>query len=169
MTTLARDLAEPSDVVLVAAEPVVVESAAHRLVRPVVSGTEQRLGGQRHSVERPPTEITHGEVTLQVVFTPPPGQKLDRTFGSPVRLEVSASPPGVILDGAGAGDELTRRLVIADGITDGVLEVVAQVATCDQDNDHGACHMVRQDWGVPVRITPTGPRHLTLTLYGPPR
>jgi hypothetical protein len=169
MTTLARELAEPSDVVLVNREPVVVESAAHRLVRPVVSGTGQRLGGERHRVERQPSEVTHGEMTLEVVFTPPPGQKLDRTFGSPVRLEVSGSPAGLILDGAGTGDELTRRLVIADGIPDGVLEVVAQVATCDEDTDHGACHLIRQDWGVPVRITPTGPRRLELTLYGPPR
>jgi thiol-disulfide isomerase/thioredoxin len=169
VTTLADDLAEPSDVVLVNGEPVVVESRGHRLVRPVVSDAGQRRVGERHSVERAPSEITPGELTLEVVFTPPPGQKLDRTFGSPVRLEVSGSPAGLILDGAGTGDELTRRLVVADGIPDGVLEVVAQVATCDEDTDHGACHLIRQDWGVPVRIAPTGSSRLELTLYGPPR
>lgn len=169
MTTLASGLAEPSDLVLVDGEPVVVESAAHRLARPELSGPGKHVGGQRHHVERPPSEVNHGELTLEVVFTPPPGQKLDWTFGSPVRLEITANPPDLILDGAGTGDDLIRRLVIADGVPDGVLEVVAQVATCDQDTDHGACHLVRQDWGVPLRIRPTGPRRLELTLYGTPR
>ena len=169
LTTLARDLAEPSDVVLFGGEPIVVESAAHRLVRPIVPGAATELKGERHTVERPPSEVTHGEIILDVVFTPPPGQKLDRTFGNPIRLDVSASPAGLLLDGAGVGDELTRRLVLADGVPEGVLEVVAQVATCDDANDHGACHLIRQDWGVPLKITPEGPRRLELMLYGSPR
>ena len=169
LTTVARDLREPSDVVLFGGEPIVVESAAHRLVRPIVPGAISRVEGERHTVERPPSEVTHGEVTIEVVFTPPPGQKLDRTYGNPIRLEVSASPEGLLLDGGGVTDELTRRLVLADGVPEGVLEVVAQVATCDDATDHGACHLIRQDWGVPLRVTPAGPRRLELMLYGVPR
>ena len=169
VSTLARDLAEPSDVLVVDGVPVVVESAAHRLVRPIVPGAMQQVSAGRHTVERPPSELAPGEVTLEVVFTPPPGQKLDDTYGTPVRLEVSASPPGLLREGSGVTQELTRRLVLADGFSEGVLEVVAQVATCDEDADHGACHLIRQDWGVPLRLVPDGPQRLELTLYGAPR
>ncbi|MGH3646741.1 MAG: NHL domain-containing thioredoxin family protein [Micromonosporaceae bacterium] len=166
LTTLATGLAEPSDVLLFGGEPIVVESAAHRLVRPVVAGTAERIAGERHAVERPPSELRPGEVTLEVEFTVPPGQKVDTTYGSPVRLVVSASPPELLVDGAGETDQLARQLTLADGIEDGVLEVVAQIATCDADTEHGACHLVRQDWGVPVRLVADGPDRLVLTLYG---
>ncbi|MGH3729854.1 MAG: alkyl hydroperoxide reductase, partial [Micromonosporaceae bacterium] len=169
LTTLAHGLAEPSDVVLVDGEPVAVESAAHRLVRPVVPGAVEQVAGQRHTVERPPSDVSPGKVTLEVVFTPPPGQKLDLTFGAPVRLEVTANPPRLLREGAGTGDQLTRPLVLADDVPEGVLEVVAQVATCDDAADHGVCHLIRQDWGLPVRLAPDGPDRLELTLYGAPR
>ena len=39
--------------------------------------------------------------TLDVIFTPAPGQKLDESFGPSTRLEVSASPPELLLEGAG--------------------------------------------------------------------
>ncbi len=168
LTTIATGLAEPSDVKLFGGEPIVVESAAHRLVRPVVPGAVQRVEGEAGSVERPPSHVRPGEVTLEVAFTVPSGQKLDTTYGSPIRLEVSASPPELLVAGGGVTQELTRHLTLADGIAEGVLEVVAQIATCDADTDHGACHLVRQDWGVPLRITADGADRLELTLYRAP-
>ena len=105
-------------------------------------------------------------VRLDVVFTPAPGQKLDDSFGSPVRVEVSASPPGLLRAGAGVGTELTRELVLADDVPRGVLQVTAQAATCDVDAEHAACHLTRQDWGVPVTVGEGGATRLPLILLG---
>ena len=84
----------------------------------------------------------------------------------PLRLEVSASPPELLASGAGEGTELSRRLVIASGVPSGVLQVVAQAATCDAEAEHPACHLTRQDWGVPVRILDGGASRLPLILRG---
>jgi len=105
-------------------------------------------------------------VTLDLIFTPPPGQKRAGTFGPSTRLEVSASPPELLLDGLGVTTELSRRLVVNPEVASGVLQVTAQAATCDADEEHAACHLTRQDWGVPVRITPDGPNRLPLILRG---
>ncbi|MGW5051136.1 NHL domain-containing thioredoxin family protein [Actinokineospora sp. NPDC004072] len=163
VSTLATGLAEPSGAVLVDGELVVVASAAHRLERPVPAA--RLVAGEAHQVRRPPTDLAAGEVELVVVFTPPPGQKLDDRYGPSTRLEVTSSPPELLREGAGVGAELARRLVL-DG-TEGVLHVVAQAAACDTDDaEHGACHLIRQDWGVPVRVTATGGRRLPLVMGG---
>jgi hypothetical protein len=72
----------------------------------------------------------------------------------------------LLLDGAGVTTDLTRTLVINPAVTEGVLQVVAQAATCDVDVEFAACHLTRQDWGVPVRVTPDGPARLPLILRG---
>jgi hypothetical protein len=48
----------------------------------------------------------------------------------------------------------------------GVLQVSAQVASCDDDPRivHPACYLSRQDWGVPVVVTAAGADELTLVL-----
>jgi sugar lactone lactonase YvrE len=171
VATVETGLAEPSDVVLAAGDTVfVVESAAHRLVRlapgALSAAGASTVNGARHRTERPPSEVVPGAVTLDVVFTPAPGQKLDGTYGAPTRLEVSASPPELLLAGAGITTELTRRLTFNAEIGSGVLQVVAQAATCDADAEHAACHLTRQDWGVPVRVTADGSNRLPLVLRG---
>ena len=45
-------------------------------------------------------------------------------------------------------------------------QVVAQAATCDADIEHAACHLTRQDWGVPIVIDPQAPSRLPLILRG---
>ncbi len=105
-------------------------------------------------------------MTLEVIFTPAPGQKLDESFGPSTRLEVSASPPELLKRGAGASTELSRSLVISSDVDSGVLQVVAQAATCDADAEHAACHLTRQDWGVPIIVTPDGAARLPLILRG---
>ncbi|WP_104479442.1 redoxin domain-containing protein [Actinokineospora auranticolor] len=165
VTTLATGLAEPSGAVLLDGDLVVVESAAHRLSRPVAAA--HLVDGAAHQVRRPSTDIAPGALELTVVFTPPPGQKLDERWGPSTRLEVTSSPPGLLVEGAGVGTELTRRIVIAEGVSEGVLGVVAQAASCDDDGtEHGACHLTRQDWGVPVRVTSDGVRRLPLVMGG---
>ncbi|RKE08753.1 thiol-disulfide isomerase/thioredoxin [Catellatospora citrea] len=166
VSTVDSGLAEPSDVVLDAdGSVIVVESAAHRLVRlaPAAAGL---VDGGRHKVERPPTPLAAGSVTLDVIFTPAPGQKLDHSFGDPTRLEVSASPAELLLEGAGVTTDLSRKLVLNPAVPQGVLQVVAQAATCDADAEFPACHLTRQDWGVPIVITPNAPDRLPLILRG---
>ncbi|MBF9130685.1 redoxin domain-containing protein [Plantactinospora sp. S1510] len=171
VSTVADGLAEPSDLVVTGdGEVLVVESAAHRLTRlapgALSAAGASTIAGARHRTERPPTDLAAGELTLDVIFEPPPGQKLDESFGPSTRLEISASPPELLLDGAGVGTELSRRLVLSDQVASGVLQVVAQAATCDAEAEHAACHLSRQDWGVPVRITPDGVHRLPLVLRG---
>jgi hypothetical protein len=168
--TVATGFAEPSDIVRTPdGGIVVVESAAHRLTR-LAPGALETAGitadGMRMRTERPPTWLAPGEVTLDVIFTPPPGEKLDESFGPSTRLQVSASPSELLADGAGTTTELSRRLVIADGVTEGVLQVVAQAATCDAEGEFPACHLSRQDWGLPIRVGPDGAVRLPLILRG---
>ncbi|MEV0267457.1 NHL domain-containing thioredoxin family protein [Hamadaea sp. NPDC050747] len=165
ISTVEAGLAEPSDVVVTADGAVlVVESAAHRLVRLAPGAVDSLVDGGRLTVERPATPISSGEVTLEILFTPPPGQKLDETYGPSTRLEVSASPPDLLLEGAGVTTSLVRRLVVNPDVASGVLQVVAQAATCDADVEHAACHLARQDWGVPVTVDAAASDRLALAL-----
>jgi thiol-disulfide isomerase/thioredoxin len=166
VSTLAAGLAEPTDVVLVGGDLVVVESGAHRLVRPLLSGHLADLTARRYRTERPATPLRPGAVTVDVVYTPPPGTKLDDSFGPPTRLEISADPPDLLVEGAGVGTDLTRRLVLSDEVEHGVLQVTAQAASCDADVPNPACRLARQDWGVPVTLDPAAPATLTLMLFG---
>ncbi len=180
VTTLATGLAEPSDVVvLVDGEPwapgettdagaridlLVVESAAHRITRVALPATlaGEVLDGGAHRTQRPVTEVVAGELRLDVPFSPAPGQKLDDRYGPSTRLTVSATPPELLLDGAGTGTDLCRALVVNPEVGEGVLHVTAQAASCDvvpllddgtPDPDvFPACHLAQQDWGVPVRV-----------------
>jgi hypothetical protein len=162
VSTLAAGLREPSDVVVVDGRVAVVESAAHRLVVPET--TEDLVDGAHHRVARKRTPVAPGALRLEVLFAPAAGQKLDYSFGSPIQVTVSADPPQLLAEGAGTGEELTRDLVLAEGIERGVLQVVAQAATCDAEAEHPACHLTRQDWGVPVTVARGAPGVLRLTL-----
>jgi thiol-disulfide isomerase/thioredoxin len=166
VSTIDSGLAEPSDILVTAAGDVfVVESAAHRLTR-LAPGVVKTVTGERHRTERPASPVAAGDLTLDVIFTPAPGQKLDTQFGPSTRLEISATPPELLLSGAGVTTDLSRPLVINPNVPKGVLQVVAQAATCDIDVEFPACHLTRQDWGVPVVVTPDGPDRLPLILRG---
>ena len=153
VTTLATDVREPSGAVVVGGDLVVVASAAHRLERPVAPGAMQRVRGQAQRTQRPVQEVAPGEVDLEVVFVPPPGQKADERYGPSTRLVVGGD---LVLEGAGTGTPLTRRVVLAEG--EGVLHVAATAASCDVGVEHPACHVTQQDWGIPVRVVPGAPR-----------
>jgi thiol-disulfide isomerase/thioredoxin len=166
VSTLATGLAEPTGAALVDGHLVVVESAGHRLSHPVAPGVMREVTEPARHTRRPPAELGTGPVRLTVVFTPAPGQKLDDREGPATRLQVSASPPDLLLSGAGESVDLTRDLVLADGIPEGVLHVTAQAASCDVGVEHPACHLARQDWGVPVLVRAGGPDRLPLMLRG---
>ncbi|MXG27391.1 NHL domain-containing thioredoxin family protein [Streptomyces sp. YIM 132580] len=168
VTTLATDVREPSDAVLVDGDLVVVESARHRLTRLRLPEEAVRVAEQAHRTQRAATEIAPGTLRLDVVFQAPAGQKLDTRYGPSTRLLVSATPPELLAGGSGAGTDLGRDLVLADGATEGVLHVSAMAASCDDDpaNEYPACHVHQQDWGVPVRVTAQGAARLPLVLAG---
>ncbi|MCX4675901.1 thioredoxin-like domain-containing protein [Streptomyces sp. NBC_01433] len=168
VTTLATDLREPSDAVLVDGDLVVVESARHRLTRLRLPEEAVRVADQAHRTQRAATEIAPGTLRLDVVFQAPAGQKLDTRYGPSTRLLVSTTPPELLARGSGAGSGLGRDLVLADGVTEGVLHVSAMAASCDDDpaNEYPACHVHQQDWGVPVRVTAEGTSRLPLVLAG---
>ncbi len=174
VTTLARDLAEPSGLVVLPAEDgvelLVVESAAHRLTRlrlpRDVAG--EILDAGAHRTQRPVTDVAPGAFRLDVVFTPAAGQKYDDRYGPSTRLQVSATPPELLLEGGGDGVDLARDLRINPEVAEGVLHVTAHAASCDADPaiEYPACHLNAQDWGVPVRVVPGAAPTLTLPLHG---
>ncbi len=175
VTTLARDLAEPSGLVVDTHDDgtldlLVVESAAHRITRLRLPAqlAGEILDAGAHRTARPVTDLAPGELRLEVAFTPAPGQKLDTRYGPSTRLQVSASPPGLLVDGAGGGTELTRTLRLDPDVAEGVLHVTAQAASCDDDPavEFPACHLAQQDWGVPVRLVDGAPTQLRLPLLG---
>jgi hypothetical protein len=164
VSTLMTGLAEPSDAVVDGEHLLVVESAAHRVTRLRLPEAALVLDGVAQRTQRPTAELAPGRVTLEVVFTPPPGQKLDTSFGPSTRVTVSASPPELLVEGAGAATDLVRSVVLAGG--EGVLHVAATAASCDVDAAHAACHVTQQDWGIPVRLVEGAAARLTLVLNG---
>ncbi|MFJ9849303.1 NHL domain-containing thioredoxin family protein [Streptomyces sp. NPDC101150] len=168
VTTLATDLREPSAAVLADDDIVVVESARHRLTRLRLPEEAVRVESVAHRTQRAATEVAPGKLRLDVVFQAPAGQKLDTRYGPSTRLLVSSTPPELLADGAGPDTDLGRDLVLADGVTEGVLHVSAMAASCDDDPaiEYPACHVHQQDWGVPVRVVDGGAPRLALVLAG---
>ena len=178
VSTLIQGLAEPSDAV-VETDPdtgvtrlVVVESAAHRLTRVALPEDAQRVDGPARRTQRPATPLPTGTVELEVTFVPPQGQKLDDRWGDPTMLDVSASPPELLVDGGGRSRGLRRSLTLAPGIPQGTLHVSVQAAACDGDPDtgevpeHAACHLFQQDWGIPITIDESADATMVLDLRG---
>ncbi|MFD9004869.1 thioredoxin-like domain-containing protein [Streptomyces sp. NPDC059582] len=168
VTTLATDLREPSDAVLVGADIVVVESARHRLTRLRLPEEAVRVESVAHRTQRAATEVRPGKLRLDVIFQAPAGQKLDTRYGPSTRLLVSSTPPGLLLAGEGADTDLSRTLELDPAVGEGVLHVSAMAASCDDDpaNEYPACHVHQQDWGVPVLLTEGGADRLPLVLAG---
>jgi hypothetical protein len=163
VSTIAIDLDEPSGVVVFSDDMLVVESGAHRIVRTAIE--PQQTTPTTMPPTRPITELAPGPVQLDVVFTVPPGRKLDESEGPATRLSVTSSPPGLLVAGGGELTTLQTTLTLTEG--DGVLNITAQAASCDDDEtEHPACYLSRQDWGVPVRITAGASTHLELMLLG---
>jgi hypothetical protein len=145
-----------------------VESAGHRLTRLRLPEEALRVAATAFRTQRPTTDVAPGPFDLAVVFEPPSGQKLDERYGPSTRLLVSATPPELLVDGAGSSATLARPLVLSDAVTEGVLHVAAFAASCDEDAEFPACHVHQQDWGIPVRVVPDGGGELRLYLRGTP-
>ena len=168
VSTLATDLREPSGAVVADGDIVVVESARHRLTRLRLPEEAVRVEATAHRTQRPATEVAPGELRLDVIFTPPAGQKLDESYGPATRLLVSSTPPELLLGGDGADTALHRTLRLNEAVTEGVLHISAMAASCDDDPaiEYPTCHVHQQDWGVPVRLVPGAADRLPLVLAG---
>ncbi|WP_210603655.1 NHL domain-containing thioredoxin family protein [Brevibacterium oceani] len=210
VTTLARGLREPSDILVVdaagadgegeagtgsgsasgaapgvgaaddvasapgasgEAELLVVESAAHALTRVKLPKGAQKVDEGALTTKRPSTQIASGPVSISVSFTVPAGQKLDDRWGDPTFLQVSSTPPELIVSGDGGAEGLGRDIVINPDLDGGVLHVTARAAACDGEPGgeiplHAACHLYQQDWGIPVDLADAAPNELNLDLRG---
>jgi thiol-disulfide isomerase/thioredoxin len=154
VSTIAEGLSEPA--ALVAAGDVLLVAEGHRITR-VPIGAAARVDGPAQRTTRPAVELAPGPVRVVVRFTPPPGHKLDDSFGDPVWTSVSAAPEPVSGGGRRAGLERTVELA-----QDGTLSVSAQAAACDEAD--GVCRLYQQDWGVPYRLVAGGGSELVLDL-----
>ncbi len=169
VTTVASDLREPSGLLVDGEHIVVVESNAHRLTRLSLPEAALDVPEAAHRTHRPAAAVASGQLTVDVVFVPPPGQKLDDRYGPATHLVVSASPPELLASGAGAGVELRRTVTVSPAVAEGVLHVSVRAASCDgNDVEFPACHVHQQDWGVPVVVSEAGDRELVLLLAGVP-
>jgi thiol-disulfide isomerase/thioredoxin len=166
VSTLITGLKEPSDALVTSdGDLLVVESAAHRLTRVKLPEEALRVEATAYRTQRPATEVAPGELELEVVFEPPPGEKMDDRYGPSTFVKISASPPELLLDGAGGTVELARTLRLNPEISEGVLHVAAKAASCD-DAEFPACHLHQQDWGIPVRLVAGAATRLPLILRG---
>jgi thiol-disulfide isomerase/thioredoxin len=180
VSTLARGLSEPSDVIVdhtqaAGSEPllVVVEANQHQLVYVPIPKEAQQVDEGAVQTHRPKSPVAPGLHELTVRFTAPTGQKLDDRWGDPTQLKISSTPPELIVSGGGTSVGLLRTLELASDVPEGILHIAARAAACDgaetEDGeipDHAACHLYQQDWGIPVLMTDDGDRELVLDLRG---
>jgi thiol-disulfide isomerase/thioredoxin len=180
VSTLARGLSEPSDVIVdhthaAGSEPllVVVEANKHQLVYVPIPKEAQQVDEGAAQTQRPKSPVAPGLLALTVRFTAPTGQKLDDRWGDPTQLKISSTPPELLLAGGGTSVGLLRTLELASDVAEGVLHITARAAACDgpetEDGeipDHAACHLYQQDWGIPVLLQADGDTELVLDLRG---
>lgn len=180
VSTLARGLAEPSDVIVdhtqsAGSEPllVVVEANKHQLVYVPIPKEAQQVDEGASQTHRPKSPVAPGALELTVRFTAPTGQKLDDRWGDPTQLKISSTPPELLVSGGGTSVGLLRTLELSPDVPEGVLHITARAAACDgpetEDGeipDHAACHLYQQDWGIPVVLQADGDTELVLDLRG---
>ncbi|MGO4384098.1 NHL domain-containing thioredoxin family protein [Specibacter sp. RAF43] len=177
VSTLARGLAEPSDVLLDESGDVplliVVEANRHQLIRLPLPKNALQVDEGAAQTQRPKTPVAAGDLALTIRFAAPTGQKLDDRWGDPTQLKVSATPPELLVAGGGTSVGLSRTLSLSPDVPEGVLHLTARAAACDgpaeaggEIPDHAACHLYQQDWGIPVVLAADGAAQLTLELRG---
>jgi len=180
VSTLARGLLEPSDVIVdhtqsAGSEPllVVVEANQHQLVYVPIPKEAQQVDEGASQTHRPKSPVAPGPLELTVRFTAPTGQKLDDRWGDPTQLKISSTPPELLVSGGGTSVGLLRTLELSSDVPEGILHITARAAACDgpetEDGeipDHAACHLYQQDWGIPVLLQADGDTELVLDLRG---
>ncbi|AJT42050.1 NHL domain-containing thioredoxin family protein [Psychromicrobium lacuslunae] len=173
VSTLARGLAEPSDVLLDGELLIVVEANRHQLIRLPLPKDALQVDEGAAQTQRPTSNVAPGEFSLEVRFSAPTGQKLDHRWGDPTQLKISSTPPELLLSGDGTSTGLNRILDLNSEVPEGILHITARAAACDGPEDadgeipdHAACHLYQQDWGIPVKLVAGGDAGLQLDLRG---
>ncbi|HKU09988.1 MAG TPA: NHL domain-containing thioredoxin family protein [Sinomonas sp.] len=176
VSTLARGLAEPSDVVVIqpeGSEPLllVTESNRHELSLVPIPKDAQQVDEGASQTQRPKSPLAPGALALTVRFKAPTGQKLDNRWGDPTQLKISSTPPELLRAGSGTSQGLVRTLELNPEVGEGVLHITARAAACDgapgeEIPDHAACHLYQQDWGIPVVLQNGAESELVLDLRG---
>jgi thiol-disulfide isomerase/thioredoxin len=180
VSTLARGLSEPSDVIVdhthtAGSEPllVVVEANKHQLIYVPIPKEAQQVDEGAVQTHRPKSPVAPGTLELTVRFTAPTGQKLDDRWGDPTQLKISSTPHELLVAGGGTSVGLQRTLELSADVPEGVLHITARAAACDGPEtadgeipDHAACHLYQQDWGIPVVLQADGDTELVLDLRG---
>ena len=176
VSTLARGLAEPSDVVVIRpadGEPLllVTESNRHELSLVPIPKDAQQVDEGASQTHRPKSALAPGALGLTIRFKAPTGQKLDDRWGDPTQLKISSTPPELLVAGSGTSQGLLRTLELNPEVTEGVLHITARAAACDgapgeEIPDHAACHLYQQDWGIPVVLQDGAESELVLDLRG---
>jgi thiol-disulfide isomerase/thioredoxin len=176
VSTLARGLAEPSDVVVIRPEDgepllLVTESNRHELSLVPIPKDAQQVDEGASQTQRPKSPLAPGALGLTVRFKAPTGQKLDNRWGDPTQLKISSTPPELLLAGSGTSQGLLRTLELNPEVGEGVLHITARAAACDgapgeEIPDHAACHLYQQDWGIPVVLQEGAESELVLDLRG---
>ncbi|MBT2538601.1 NHL domain-containing thioredoxin family protein [Arthrobacter sp. ISL-69] len=180
VSTLARGLSEPSDVIVdhthvAGSEPllVVVEANKHQLIYVPIPKEAQQVDEGAVQTHRPKSPVAPGTLELTVRFTAPTGQKLDDRWGDPTQLKISSTPPELLVAGGGTSVGLLRTLELSSDVPEGILHITARAAACDGPEtadgeipDHAACHLYQQDWGIPVVLQADGDTELVLDLRG---
>jgi len=163
LSTISTGLAEPSGLLVYDDRLLVVESTAHRISE--IDLTQTAPADDTSARTQRPVTVVGATLTLDVPFTPPPGQKVDDRFGPASQLIITATPPSLIKHGDGRSTDLTRELLLDPLVGEGVLHIAARAASCDEGGAEGAaCRMHQQDWGVPIVVRPGAPATLTLPL-----
>jgi thiol-disulfide isomerase/thioredoxin len=169
VSTVARDLAEPSDMEIIQTSSgpklAVVEAAANKITLLPIEA-EAMVQGAAMRTARPALEVVPGELLIDVTFGAPPGQKLDDRYGPSTYLVVSSTPKELLLEGAGNSVELQRTVVLNPAISEGVLHVAAKGASCDESDEGAQCHIHQQDWGIPIKQSAQGSKTVDLVLSG---
>jgi hypothetical protein len=176
LVTLAHeDLSEPSGAALLGADLLVVDTNNHRTVRVVLDGKVRPFEIRGLSsptpvpIEGPVAEIgpveLAGEVVVSATLPISEGQKLDSSLGPPVQLSVSSdellSNGGLLL----TGDELPTRTRLALSGTEGSLDIMLRVGTCEE-GPGAVCNLNERRWRVTVWRDEEGSPQLNLGLGG---
>ena len=146
---MATGLAEPSGAVVDGDDLVVVESAAHRLTRVPLGAPRGTPTVQPHH----PAAVTEVAAELRAGrrVHAAAGQKLDDRYGPPTQLVVEATPAALLREGAGRAPTSPAALVLDPPSATACCTSPYRRRRATSTGEFAACHMHRQDWGVPVR------------------
>jgi len=166
VSTIIDGLQEPTDVLTMDTDLLVVESAASRITW--VALNVQMAPKQKEStvpVKGDPIVVTP-RLDMVIHLSLPEPMHIDENTENPARVTITSTPNSLLVEGDGQSSELRRQLKLDQAIEGGTIHVSAAVATCD--DSAGICTLMTQDWNLHVMISNSGTGKIELILSGPP-